>query len=52
MKDFFHDIAKKALEKQNWEITHDPFFPKSIQHYDVKIIVFHPTKKEIVEWIE
>ena len=27
-KDTFHETVKKALEKENWEITHDPFTVK------------------------
>lgn len=25
-KDIYHDIVKKALEKDGWTITHDPYF--------------------------
>ncbi len=24
--DIFHDVVKKALIRDGWEITHDPFF--------------------------
>ncbi|MEM6297579.1 MAG: element excision factor XisH family protein [Bacteroidota bacterium] len=24
-KDIFHDLVREALEKEGWEITHDPF---------------------------
>jgi len=26
--DIYHDTVKRALEKDNWTITHDPFFMK------------------------
>ena len=25
-KDFYHDTVRHALEKDGWEITHDPYF--------------------------
>lgn len=25
VKDYFHEIAKTALVKDGWKITHDPF---------------------------
>jgi hypothetical protein len=24
-RDFFHDVVRKALQKDGWQITHDPF---------------------------
>jgi hypothetical protein len=24
-KDFFHEVVRKALQKEDWKITHDPF---------------------------
>jgi hypothetical protein len=24
-KDLYHDLVKRALEKDGWEITHDPY---------------------------
>jgi XisH protein len=24
-KDIFHDVVKRALQKEGWQITHDPF---------------------------
>ncbi len=25
-KDYYHDVVREALEKDGWEITHDPYF--------------------------
>lgn len=30
-KDLFHDVVKSALQKDGWEITHDPY---SIEAFD------------------
>ncbi len=39
-KDFYHDNARLALEKDGWKITDDPF------------LVYDPFKNEIVKWIK
>jgi hypothetical protein len=33
-KDLFHDVVRRALEKEGWKITHDPY---SIFHKEEKI---------------
>jgi XisH protein len=40
-KDIYHDIVKRALQKDGWTITHDPY----------KIPLVNRTLK-IVEWKE
>lgn len=35
-KDFYHDSVRKALEKDGWTVTHDPF---TIRLEDVKFYV-------------
>lgn len=31
-KDFYHDHVRKALEKDNWNITHDPYYIRIGRH--------------------
>lgn len=37
-KDIFHDIVREALEKDGWDITHDPYVLKAEEiEYDVDL---------------
>ena len=35
-RDLFHNIVKKALQTENWQITHDPY-PLSADSFDLAI---------------
>ena len=51
-KDIFHDIAKKSLENDGWEITHDPFLEEVLVILNIKLIVFDPITEQVLKWIK
>ena len=38
-RDYYHNVVKKAIQKDGWTITNDPFF------------TFNISQAEIVTWI-
>ena len=55
VKDIYQDTVKRALQKDGWIITHDPF-PLQIgqillKNQVVKLIVFDNEREAIVQWI-
>ena len=55
------DILKKALEKDGWKITHDPyclsygiFEPAKtvINRYSILLIIYNPNQEVIEQWIK
>lgn len=47
-KDLFHNTVKTALQKDGWQITHDPYQLR----YEVRLITYDPNQEVIDRWIE
>ncbi|TYQ24850.1 hypothetical protein PseudUWO311_17705 [Pseudanabaena sp. UWO311] len=59
-KDLYHDHVKHALEKDGWEITHDPYelrvggveMYRAVQRSQLKLLVYDLEKEIIEQWIK
>ncbi len=62
-KDLFHDTVKRALQKEGWRITHDPYplrygvvsryAPIQNSKFKIqKIIIYNSSQEVIEQWIE
>ena len=49
-KDKYHHQVRRALEKEGWIITHDPYFLRSIG-VNVNLIIFEPVNEVIDQWL-
>jgi len=55
-RDKYHDLIRRLLEEDGWEITHDPLFIKTlISKLEVdlgaeKLIVFSVQTEKIILW--
>ncbi|TVQ46104.1 MAG: hypothetical protein EA365_06375 [Gloeocapsa sp. DLM2.Bin57] len=58
-RDYYHDVVKKALEKNGWTITHDPYPIKLARGKNlvvdldkiIRLFTFNVNQTEIVTWI-
>ncbi len=59
-RDLYHEAVKKALVRDGWTITHDPYrltWAETDMYVDLgaerlRVIGFDPQQEVIVKWIE
>jgi hypothetical protein len=44
--DLFHQVVKNALQKENWQITHDPY-----GLHPIYLITYDIEQEKLVKWI-